>query len=197
MKVFKAFNMDLTARLGRGRYQYNIGKWHEESQANCIRNGFHACEYIFDCYKYYSIANSRLFECEAAGDIDEDGNDSKISCTKIQLIKELNIYEMAVEACVYIINHPNRDVFIKYKQIHVAKETAIADDITIAIGTDPHVMTYHDGVSACIKTGGLGGIMDITISKTKAGKTYNFAALEAERQLYINAPLKVERYCHA
>ena len=197
MKVFKAFNMDLSARLGRGRYQYNIGKWHEEPQANCVRNGFHASEYIFDCYKYYNIAYSRLFECEAAGDIDEDGRDSKISCTKIKLIKELNIYEMAVEACIYIIDHPNRDIFIEREQIHVAKETAIADDIAIAIGTDPHVMTYHSGVAACIKMGASGGIDDVTISKTMAGKTYSFATLKAERQPYINAPLKVERYCHA
>lgn len=196
MKVFKALNMDLTARLGRGLYQYNTGKWHEEPQANCVRNGFHACEYIFDCYKYYNIAYSRLFECEAAGDIDEDGRDSKISCTKIKLIKELNIYEMALEACIYIINHPNRDIFIEREQIHVAKETAIADDIAIAIGKDPHVMSYHDGVAACIKMGAI-GVNDITVSKTKARKTYSFDALEAERQMYINAPIKLERYCHA
>lgn len=197
MKVFKAFNMDLTARLGRGRYQYNIGKWHEESQANCIRNGYHACEYIFDCLTYYNLESSRIFVCEAAGDIDEDGRDSKISCTKIKLIKELNIYEMAVEASFYIISHPNRDIFVDCAQVSVARDLAVADYIAIAIGENPKVSTYHSGVAVCMKTDKSGKLKGFAISKTKAGKTYDFAALEEESRMYIHAPLHLERYCHA
>ena len=51
-------------------------------QANCRKNGFHCAENPMDCLDYYSDwKNSVYYEVDAAGDIDEDEIDSKISCT--------------------------------------------------------------------------------------------------------------------
>lgn len=170
MKVFKAFNMDLSARLGRG-YQYNIGKWHEEPQANCVRNGFHACEYIFDCLTYYDLESSRIFVCEAAGDIDEDGRDSKISCTKIKLIKELNIYEMAYYAASYIISHPERDIKLDNTEVQVEENEASAELIAISIGEYPIAKTDKNGVIVLIRKMG-NEFTQARIVASKAGIWY-------------------------
>ena len=44
--------------------------------------------------------------CNAAGDIDEDGHDSKVSCTHLTLIKQLSLEEL--HAIAYMLKHPTR-----------------------------------------------------------------------------------------
>lgn len=105
--AYKMFNADLTCTLGRGRYQYIPGEWAEEAEANCARNGFHCAKNPLDCLSYYgSWDNSQCWVVEIAGDIDEDRIDSKVSCTRIRLIKRLTLEEFVAEACTYMIHHP-------------------------------------------------------------------------------------------
>ena len=109
--AYKMFNKDLTCTLGKGKYQYQPGVWIEEPEANCRKNGFHCAKNPLDCLSYYpSWENSQCWIVEIGGDIDEDSFDSKISCTRIRLIRQLNLEEFVAEACRYMIRFPKAAV---------------------------------------------------------------------------------------
>ena len=103
MRVYKLFEKDLTCR----GYQFKPGL-NACEEANCVQNGFHAAENPLDCLAYYRWEDSVCWLCNAGGDIDEDGRDSKISCTELTLEKELSLKEYMVHAASYIIRHPLR-----------------------------------------------------------------------------------------
>ena len=97
--AYKMFNKDLTCTLGKGKYQYKPGEWIEEPEANCRQNGFHCAKNPLDCLSYYpSWDNSQCWIVEIGGDIDEDSVDSKVSCTRIRLVKRLTLEEFVAEA---------------------------------------------------------------------------------------------------
>lgn len=105
--AYKMFNKDLTCTKGRGTFQYTPGVWIEEPEANCVKNGFHCAKNPLDCLSYYpSWDNSQCWIVEIGGDIDEDSVDSKVSCTRIRLVKRLTLEEFVAEACRYMINFP-------------------------------------------------------------------------------------------
>lgn len=105
MTVYKGFNKDLTCR----GYQFVPGL-NVTDEANCVKNGFHAAEDPLDCLSYYSnMSESVYWLCSADGDIDEDGTDSKVSCTHLTLYKQLSIEEFVFHALWYMIQHPNRE----------------------------------------------------------------------------------------
>ena len=108
--AYKAFNKDLTCTLGRGKFQYEEGKWFEEKEANCIRNGFHCAENPLDCLNYYGDMEKAVYYIVLAdGDINEDGTDSKISCTRIKLVKRLTLVEFVAHALNFLYDHPERE----------------------------------------------------------------------------------------
>ncbi len=41
MIAYKGFDKDLSCTACGNRFQYELGKWNEEKEANCARNGFH------------------------------------------------------------------------------------------------------------------------------------------------------------
>ena len=105
--AYKMFNKDLTCTRGKGVFQYKPGVWMEEPEANCVRNGFHCAKNPLDCLNYYPDWNSsQCWIVEIGGDIDEDRIDSKVSCTRICLVKRLTLEEFVAEACRYMIHHP-------------------------------------------------------------------------------------------
>lgn len=105
--AYKMFNKDLTCTLGRGTYQYREGVWLEEKQANCRKNGFHCAKNPLDCLTYYGVWDQAVcYRVEIGGDIDEDGYDSKISCTRIRLDKELALPQFVCHALLYMMQHP-------------------------------------------------------------------------------------------
>ena len=110
MIAYKGFNGDLTCTFGKGVFQYEAGTTIEEDRSKCARTGLHCAEYVLDCLKWYPLGRgNRYFQVEAEGNIDEDGVDSKISCTKMTLKHELNVKEIALQAMMYICSHPHRE----------------------------------------------------------------------------------------
>lgn len=111
MLAYKGFNSDLTCTMGKGRFQFAEGVWFEENKANCRQNGFHCAEDPLDCLTYYrDWDTSAYYLVEADGDIDEDGGDSKISCTRIKLLKRLDLFDFVTAAVEYICHHPEREI---------------------------------------------------------------------------------------
>ena len=105
MIVYKAFGPGLVCK----GYHYKPGEVNCEAEANCVRNGIHAAENPADCLTYYRWDNKNEFwRCEAVGDIDEDGGDSKISTTELIPVHRLTLTDYIAECAWYILQHPLR-----------------------------------------------------------------------------------------
>ena len=75
-------------------FQFELGKKHEQPGVLKIcSNGFHFCEKLSHCFNYYSFdKNNRVFEIEAYGELDTNGDKSCSSF--ITLIRELTWEEV-------------------------------------------------------------------------------------------------------
>ena len=94
IRAYKGFDKDLKCR----GFQYEIGKEYElkegEHPVACER-GFHACPNPNDLFAFYSPSEGNRFcEVELSGEIDDSESD-KIAASRIKIIKELTIFEVA------------------------------------------------------------------------------------------------------
>ena len=78
---------------------------------------------------------------EAAGDIDEVGENSDFACTKITLVKELNAAELTMYTMKYMILHPKREYDDQPGNVLIGEKVAASDpgQIVIARGINPMV----------------------------------------------------------
>ena len=91
MKGYKALNMDMSSAYGD--MVYEIGKKYTiTGQLKLNENGYHFCKCLEDIELYYKIAESRIFEIEADGEI-IDGN-IKFCAESIMLMRELSKEEI-------------------------------------------------------------------------------------------------------
>ena len=127
MIAYKGFNKDLTCTMGKGRFQYEVGKSYKEDSAKCASTGFHCTEEPIEVLSWYENDSSRYCIVEACGDIHEDGDD-KISCTEMKKLKEITLQQLGALECKWIQEHPER----KYS-IHVKKDSARATGTGIVI----------------------------------------------------------------
>lgn len=117
--AYKAFEPDLSCTSKGNRFQYKIGIWNQEPAADCARCGFHCAENPLDCLSYYPHWEQAVYYMVLAdGDIDEDGRDSKISCTRLKLVKQLNLEEFVAHSLHYLIKHPARRRNYRIKKEH-------------------------------------------------------------------------------
>jgi len=87
MRGYKAFNRDMTCTMGRGVFQYEVGKtYEEEGYAQSRAKGFHFCLTLENVYKFYP-KDSIVCEIEALGDIEGDG--LAYATNKIRIVKEI------------------------------------------------------------------------------------------------------------
>lgn len=105
MIAFKGFNKDLSCTMGKGTYQYKVGETYKEDQAECARTGFHCVEEPIEVLRWYR--DGRYCIVDARGDIHEDGDD-KISCSEMEILKEITIEQLAAMECEWIRKHPER-----------------------------------------------------------------------------------------
>ncbi|MBQ7925926.1 MAG: hypothetical protein IJ335_06480 [Lachnospiraceae bacterium] len=187
MIAYKGFTKDLSARLGRGMYQFEVGKTFTEESSKTVRNGFHCCENPFECLGYYPLqSDNRYFQVEAAGSIDEDGQE-RIACTELTLLKELSIKELAGYGMAYIIQHPMRDKWQQSRRgILVTENEAEGlskDYIAIARGAHPKVKGVEGAVLGVILEPERGRITSaklFVVLQQQAGKWYT---IDENRQL--------------
>lgn len=140
MRVYKATTASITCTRGSGTYQYQQQVPATAESSKCANRGLHACEYVLDCMNYYSLdGKNRFWLAEADGSIDEDGQDSRIACEKLTLIRELTRKEIVDHAITYMVRHPNREWQIHDLRTRAEKDQAegIGDGIVIARGEHP------------------------------------------------------------
>lgn len=142
MTVFKATRSDMSCTMGEGTFRYQLGVPASADGSKCGRTGLHACEYVLDCTRYYSLGGgNRFFLAEAGGDIAEDGTDTRIACTELTLVQELTNRGIAAQAMLYMVRHPKREGWeAKRASLEAAADRAEAmlpDGIAIARGERP------------------------------------------------------------
>jgi len=136
MLAYKAFNSELQATLGKGIFQFEPGKTYEESECKCSHNGFHCAENPLCTLRYYSRKDARFFIVKAEGDINQDGYGSRISCTKITLVREIDRIQLAAHACRYMQKYPERDPESSYVKEKKGK-CYESEDFVIVRGKSP------------------------------------------------------------
>lgn len=133
MIAYKGFNKDLVCTMGKGSFQYEVGKTYKEDSAKCASTGFHCVEEPIEVLSWYSNKDSRYCVVEAGGDVNEDGQ-NKISCTEMTILREISLLQLAALECWWLRDHPERD----YSR-HVKKNSgsAIGEGIVIVRGKKP------------------------------------------------------------
>lgn len=90
MITYKGFEKGLVCR----GYQFTAGIANVCEKAKTAREGFHSAENPLDVLTYYpDPETSEYWMCTVGGDIDEDGNDSKVSSTEITPMHETQLNE--------------------------------------------------------------------------------------------------------
>lgn len=129
MIAYKAFGQGLICR----GYRFVTGLNRTE-KANCRENGFHCAENPLDCLTYYSDMDSaEYYIVDAGGDIDEDGNDTKISCTELTVLRKLTKKDFFLHSLAFMTDHPQREW-----SSHVSRDRAEAVcGYAVVRGIDP------------------------------------------------------------
>ena len=129
MLAYKGFQPGLVC-MG---YQFQLGK-NVTDQAKCKRNGFHCAANPLDCLIYYpDPQNSVYYLVDAGGDLDEDGIDTKISCTELTILRKLDLDRLILHGLAYMADHPR----LKWSNV-VRKDCANATaGFAVARGVDP------------------------------------------------------------
>lgn len=132
MIAYKGFNQDLVCTMGKGRFQYEVGKTYKEDKAQCVSTGFHCVEEPIEVLTWYSDGKSRYCIVNARGDIHEDGN-NRISCTEMTVLQEITLQQIGALECKWIQEHPDRLCSSHVKQ----KEGTANEGIVIVRGKHP------------------------------------------------------------
>lgn len=177
MYVYKMFNPGLVCR----GYQFKVGV-NECEHATCVKEGFHAAENPLDCLSYYSeFDKSECWLCYASGDVHEDGSDSKISCTHLEILRRLNKQDFVCAALQYVVDHPKREIS---HQINRERGEVSLNGFAIVMGQNPLVKVSNEGdVVGWIKTDAGGDIVKISMMVCTAemvGKWFNAYGREME-----------------
>lgn len=133
MRAYKGFSPDLSARMGRGKFKYEIGKTYKEDDAQCARTGFHCVEEPIRVLDWYGNPSDRYCIVEVDGDIHEDGND-KISAREITIVREISRLQLLILEAEWLSNHPNREFS---KRVFKEKAEAGKNEDVIVRGKHP------------------------------------------------------------
>lgn len=98
--AYKGFDRNLCCR----GFQYEVGKEYEHAgNVVCRESGFHACTNPFDVLGYYlPHEGSRFCEVEQSGVIKLSDTDSIRSSSKIKIIREISLNELAKAAVLWL-----------------------------------------------------------------------------------------------
>ena len=138
MVTYKGFEKGLICR----GYQFRAHEVNVCEKAKTAREGFHSAENPLDVLTYYpNPETSEYWMCEARGDIDEDGHDSKVSSTELTLINETGISGILMWGYAA---HRDREDFAESNKRKFGRPVTANHGYAISICEDARAMG-HDG----------------------------------------------------
>lgn len=135
---FKGFDKDLKCR----NYQYEVGKeFEEEGKIEACSKGFHFCENPFDVLGYYPPStkkgSSRYCIVKGSGNIDRNGDDSKVACSKLHISAEIGLKGIIEAGVKFILDKVNwKDNKESNTGDYSAAEVTGRESIAIVTGKD-------------------------------------------------------------
>ena len=92
LKAYKVFNNNWTCN----GFQYEVGKRYKfDDEIEMCSKGFHACEKLEDCFKYYaSVQWNKIAEVIIHGKVLKNNEDSKVCTDDIEIVKEISFDEI-------------------------------------------------------------------------------------------------------
>ena len=99
MKYYKAMNKDMSCR----GFQYEVGGIYElpkDVELELCQNGFHFCDILANCFKYYNQDDRIICEIEPLGRIIHSENENKLVTDKIKIVRQLSNEEIEKEQYV-------------------------------------------------------------------------------------------------
>ena len=182
MIAYKGFHSGLVCR----GYQFQMGL-NVTEKANCAKNGFHCAEDPLDCLSYYpNMDSSEYYLVDAGGDIDEDGDDTKISCTELTVLKKLSCEEFFLHVLAYMADHPQREC-----NWHVQRESGTAQGGFVVVrGIAPKARGPLGSVLAMAKEdAATGKVSQVALGRVDGGEirpdTWYDIDFQAKEGLYI------------
>ena len=103
--AYKGFDKDLKCR----GFQYEVGKeYKQEGKIKCCNNGFHACEFPLDVFRYYAPGeNCRYCTVTQSGETDKEKDDSKVASSKIHIETEIGLDGIIKAGVKFILDKVN------------------------------------------------------------------------------------------
>lgn len=139
MIAFKGFNKDLTCR----GYKFSKTKVNREKAAKTVSCGLHCATNPLDCLTYYpNMENAVYYKVSAEGNVNEDGTDTKIACTEMRLLEELDLKTFVMYAAEYIVAHP----YLKdNSKVSIEKGMSNSNHFAIVRGKQPKAAGRKNG----------------------------------------------------
>lgn len=164
MVIYKAFKKGLICR----GYQFQMGM-NVTDKANCAQNGFHGATNPLDCFRHYPPKygnEDEYYMCEALGDVDEDDADTKVSCTHLNIVRKLSMFDMATCVLLYCRKNPkeklkemNNDV-VKYVE---GNANVYGPGIAISRGTEPGAAGPVGAILGFVLTDIMGEVRNVRV----------------------------------
>lgn len=167
MITYKGFEKGLICR----GYQFTAGIANVCEKAKTAREGFHSAENPLDVLAYYpNPETSEYWKCAVSGDIDEDGNDSKVSSTEITPINETGIEGILLWGAV---EHLDRADFADANIGRYGKPAASHYGYAISMGEGARAMGSKEGDYLLIVEGRDATLLVVGENDVKPGVWYN------------------------
>lgn len=158
MKTYKGFDKDLKCR----NFPYEIGKTYEEKEARICEAGFHACENPLNVLQYYPpYHGNRYCEVEQDGEFSENGDDSKIASTKIEISNEISLAELIQAA----INKSGESKICSVKTV----------DRTVAENAESYSIALNKGYGSMAANAGNYSLATAVRNSSIAANTGNYS----------------------
>ena len=127
----------------------------------CLQEtGFHCAENPLDCLIYYSNPDlAQYCVVEVAGERQEEGDDSKIACTQLRIVRRLTLLELLIEGVAYMLQYPHRRLS---KIIQIEKGSPMGG-FTVVRGKHPVGKGRKDTILLLIREDIKGNIVNFSV----------------------------------
>jgi hypothetical protein len=188
VKGYKAYNKDMTCR----GFQYETGKSYKTDDAIICQKGFHFCENPLDLFSYYLPLDSKFSEVEGSGKIVNHDEDSKFSCTEINIGAEINLHSLIDAGVNFIFRNVKKT---KSKKANRTEEKSLASNTgnySAASNTGDYSAASNTGDRSAASNTGYRSAASNTGNQSASSNTGNYSAASVEGKQSIACGLGIE-----